>query len=71
VELETFRRVAPNAEQEILDFARISEVDLVVLGTSNRPVTNRPFFGHRITFMAEQSTLPIAIVALPSFRGAM
>jgi Kef-type K+ transport system membrane component KefB len=69
VQLEPELRVAPNAEHEILDFAMRRAVDLVVLGTSNRPMTNRPFFSHRISYMAERSPLPLAIVALPSFRS--
>jgi Kef-type K+ transport system membrane component KefB/nucleotide-binding universal stress UspA family protein len=66
----TAARVAPNAEQEILDFAERNGIDLLVLGTSNRPVTNQPFFGHRISYIAEHSPMPIVIVALPSFRGS-
>ncbi len=69
VELETETRIAPNAEREILKFADRNGMDLVVLGTSNRPVTNRPFFGHRISYMAENSSLPVVIVAIPSLRG--
>ncbi len=65
VRVDTHIRVAPNAEQEILDFAESQDIDLLILGTSNRPVTNRPFFGHRISYMAEHSTLPIVILALP------
>jgi Kef-type K+ transport system membrane component KefB len=63
-------RLAPNAEQEILDFASSREIDVVILGTSSRPVTDRPFFGHRVSYMAENSPLPVLIVALPSFRGS-
>lgn len=66
VSVETHIRVAPNAEQEILDFAESQDVELLILGTSNRPVTNRPFFGHRISYMAENSKLPIVILALPA-----
>ena len=62
-------RVAPNAEQEILNFAVTEGMDVIVLGASSRPVTDRPFFGHRISYMAENSPLPVVIVALPSFRG--
>ncbi len=69
VQLEAEARVAPNAEQEILDHAHRGGIDLVVLGTSSRPLTNRPFFGHRISYMAENSSIPLVIVALPSFRG--
>jgi Kef-type K+ transport system membrane component KefB/nucleotide-binding universal stress UspA family protein len=69
LDVETAIRLAPNAEKEILDFAERQDIDLVVLGTASRPVTNRPFFGHRVSYMAEQSPLPVLIVALPSFRG--
>ncbi len=69
-DVEAHVRVAPNAEQEILDFAGREDIELVVLGTLSRPVTNRPFFGHRVSYMAEQSHLPVLIVALPSFRGS-
>lgn len=62
-------RVAPNAEQEILDFAAREHADIIVLGTASRPVTDRPFFGHRVSYMVEQSPLPVLIVALPTFRG--
>jgi nucleotide-binding universal stress UspA family protein len=68
LDVEATIRLAPNAEQEILDFAASEDIDLVVLGTASRPVTNRPFFGHRVSYMAEQSPLPVLIVALPSFR---
>ena len=43
--------------------------DLLVLGTASRPMTNRPFFGHRISYIAENSPYPVVIVALPSVRG--
>jgi Kef-type K+ transport system membrane component KefB/nucleotide-binding universal stress UspA family protein len=69
VRLESATLVAPNAEQEILDYADAGAVDLVVLGTANRPVTDRPFFGHRISYIAEHARVPLVIVALPSVRG--
>lgn len=69
VEIDARISVAPNAEQEILDLAAREDIDLVVLGTASRPVTDRPFFGHRVSYMAERSPLPVLIVALPSFRG--
>jgi Kef-type K+ transport system membrane component KefB len=69
VDIDAKISVAPNAEEEILDFAAREGIDLVVLGTANRPVTDRPFFGHRVSYMVEQSPLPVLIVALPSFRG--
>ncbi|HWB88578.1 MAG TPA: cation:proton antiporter [Acidimicrobiia bacterium] len=68
-EVSTEIRVAPNAEQEILDFASGQDFDVVVLGTASRPLTDRPFFGHRISYMIENSGLPCLIVAMPSFRN--
>lgn len=69
VAIEAKLRVAANAEQEILDYAARDNVDLIVLGTASRPVTDRPFFGHRVSYILEQSPLPVLIVALPSFRA--
>lgn len=69
VRFQSEARVAPNADQEILDFAHEGDVDLLVLGTSSRPVTNRPFFGHRISYITEHSSIPVVVVALPSVRG--
>lgn len=69
VRFQSEARVAPNAEQEILDFAHEGDVDLVVLGTSSRPVTNRPFFGHRVSYITEHSSIPVVVVALPSAGG--
>ncbi|HSJ36001.1 MAG TPA: universal stress protein, partial [Acidimicrobiia bacterium] len=71
VDLTTEVEVGPNAEQEILDYAHAAGMELVVLGASSRPGTNRPFFGHRISYMVERSDIPIVIVALPSPRGTV
>ncbi len=68
VDIETAIRIAPNAEKEILDYALGVGADLLVLGTSSRPLTNQPFFGHRVSYMTEHSPLPVVIVALPSMR---
>jgi nucleotide-binding universal stress UspA family protein len=64
-------RVAPNTEQEILDLATSDGADLLVLGASNRPVTNRPFYGHRISYLIEHAPLPLVVIALPSFQPGM
>ena len=69
VTVQAEARLSPNAEQTILDFAYEAGADLLVLGTASRPVTNRPFFGHRISYMTEYSEVPLVIVALPSYRG--
>jgi nucleotide-binding universal stress UspA family protein len=43
VAVETGVRVAPNAEEEIIGFANSGAFDLLVLGTSTRALTDRPF----------------------------
>lgn len=64
VVVETDVRVAPNAEGEIVDFANTRGVDLAVFGTASRALSNRPFFGHRISYMIENSQVPVMIIAL-------
>ena len=65
VDVEAQIRRAYNAEQEIIAFAQASDVDLLVLGASSRPLTRLPFFGHRINYMIEHARIPIAVIALP------
>jgi nucleotide-binding universal stress UspA family protein len=64
VVVETDVRVAPNAEGEIVDFANTRGVDLAVFGTASRALSNRPFFGHRVSYMIENSQVPVMIIAL-------
>ncbi len=64
--VETDVRVAPNAEGEIVEFANTRGVDLAIFGTASRPMSNRPFFGHRVSFMIENSQVPVMIIALPA-----
>lgn len=66
VMVETAVRLAPNAEAEIVDFVNTRGVDLAVIGAASRPMSNQPFFGHRVTYMIEHSEVPIMIIALPS-----
>lgn len=65
VSVETGVRVAPNAEEEIVAFGNSGAFDLLVIGASTRSLTNRPFYGHRVSFMLAQSELPVAVVSLP------
>ena len=66
VTVETGVRVAPHAEEEVVDVANNGDFDLVVIGASNRPVSDRPFFGHRVRYMIDNATIPVAIITLPS-----
>lgn len=65
VVVETGVRVAPNAEEEIVAFANSGAFDLLVLGTSTRSLTNRPFYGHRVSYILENAQLPVVVVSLP------
>jgi nucleotide-binding universal stress UspA family protein len=66
VDVETGVRVAPNAEEEIVRFGNSGAFDLLVIGASTRSLTNRPFYGHRVSYMLSQSALPVAVVSLPA-----
>jgi K+:H+ antiporter len=66
VVVETGVRVAPNAEEEIVAFANSGAFDLLVLGTSTRSLTNRPFYGHRVSYILEHAKLPVVVVSLPA-----
>ncbi|HJQ78132.1 MAG TPA: cation:proton antiporter [Acidimicrobiia bacterium] len=70
VAVETGVRVAPNAEEEIVAFGNSGAFDLLVLGASTRSLTNRPFYGHRVSYMLAQSELPVAVVSLPPSTSA-
>src|SRR5690606_200153 len=61
VSVETTVLVATNAEQEIVKFGNSGDVDLLVIGASTRALTNRPFYGHRVSYMLSESELPVAI----------
>ncbi len=65
VTVETGVRVAPHAEEEVVEIANNGDFDLVVIGASNRPVSDRPFLGHRVRYMIDNATMPVAIVTLP------
>lgn len=59
-------RVASNAEAEIVTMANGGDFDLLVVGALSRPLTDRPFLGHRIHYILEHARIPVAIVTLPS-----
>ncbi|HAX81469.1 MAG TPA: hypothetical protein DCY40_02740 [Actinobacteria bacterium] len=68
VDVNTEIKRATSAEQEIIDFVRNSSADLLVLGASARPLSHRPFLGHRVGFMIEHAAVPVVVIALPSPR---
>lgn len=70
VTVEGTVRVASDTEAEIVALANSGEFDLLVVGASNRPLTDRPFLGHRVDYILEHTEIPVAVVALPSRAGA-
>lgn len=48
---------------EILDLAAGNDDDLVVLGSSLRPLSGRAFLGHRAEYVLEHADRPVAVVA--------
>ena len=68
VDVETKVRVAPNAEEEIVSVANSDGFDLLVIGASARALTDRPFYGHRVSHILDKARLPVAVVGLPPTR---
>lgn len=65
-DVETRIETAANAEAAIVEAANESDFDLLVIGASNRPLTDRPFFGHRVRYILDHARVPVAVVALQS-----
>jgi nucleotide-binding universal stress UspA family protein len=57
--------VASNAEEEIVRFANSGAVETLVLGASSRSLTNRPFYGHRVSYILEKAGVPVVVISLP------
>ncbi|HDH02975.1 MAG TPA: universal stress protein, partial [Actinobacteria bacterium] len=57
--------VAAHPEAEIVEKANSGDFDLLVMGSATRPLSNRAFFGHRVTYLIENAEIPILIVNLP------
>jgi Kef-type K+ transport system membrane component KefB/nucleotide-binding universal stress UspA family protein len=63
-------QVASNAEAEIVRRANDGDFDLLVLGTSSRYLSERPFYGHRVSYMLDHAEMPVLVVSLPSARSS-
>lgn len=50
-------------EEELVSFANEGGYDLVVLGSSVRPTTQRAFFGHRVEHVLRNAPCPVAVVS--------
>ena len=65
VEPRTLVREATSAGAALVDAARVEEADLVVLGAQLRNVDGRPFIGHTVETVLEQSDATVVVVAQP------
>lgn len=68
VTVQTSVTEASQAEAEIVRVANAGEHDLLVLGTNPRSFGDRPFFGHRVSYMLERASIPVVVISLPSIR---
>jgi nucleotide-binding universal stress UspA family protein len=65
VAVSTEVKLAPQAEAAIIEEANGGGYDLLLLGAATRPLSNRAFFGHRVTYIIENAAIPVAILSLP------
>jgi nucleotide-binding universal stress UspA family protein len=61
-------REATSAGTALVQAARSEEADLVVLGAQLRNVDGRPFIGHTVETVLEQSDATVVVVAQPRHR---
>jgi nucleotide-binding universal stress UspA family protein len=61
VATETEVRMGPEPEEAILDTARRINADLVVLGTSVRPASQRLFLGPRVERVLASCPCPVVV----------
>jgi len=61
VQFRILQGVSP--EREILKFASLEQVDLIVLGSHIRMITGRAFFGHRVDTILSRAECPVAILS--------
>ncbi|MBC1214730.1 hypothetical protein GNE08_10900 [Trichormus variabilis ARAD] len=54
-----------NSEREILTYAQIHTVHLIILFSNNRMVTDRAFFGHRVDAIVSKAQCPVVTIILP------
>jgi nucleotide-binding universal stress UspA family protein len=62
---ETAIRTGVSAPEEILALARERGVDLIVLAANLRQLSGRPFLGHGVEYLLENSESTIVVVTAP------
>ncbi len=65
VTLESDVATATHPETEIVRRAA-DGFDLLVVGASNRLMSDRSYLGHRVRYIIEHSAVPVVVVAIPS-----
>lgn len=65
VHVGTAVRQAPDPETAILELARESEIDLIILGTSVRAGTERLNLGQRVEYLLQHAPCPVLVVNSP------
>ncbi|MFC6716877.1 cation:proton antiporter [Natrialbaceae archaeon GCM10025810] len=62
-EVLTTVEMSTRPEVTIVDLADRDDVDLIVMGTQNRSVSERAFYGHRVEYVLQNTPCPVAIVS--------
>jgi len=70
VRVEPEIRSGVSAAEEILQLARESHADLLVLAANLRQFTGRPFLGHGVEFLLEEAEATVVVVTAPPGWGA-
>ena len=69
VRAEATIRTGVSASDTILSLVRENEVDLLVLASNLRQFTGRPFLGHGVEYLLEESETTVVVVTLPPGWG--
>lgn len=67
----TLIRESADAGLALVDVARVEEADLVVLGAQLRNVDGRPFIGHTVETVLDQSDATVVVIAHPRVATSM
>jgi nucleotide-binding universal stress UspA family protein len=62
-------RTGASASETILSLVHEYDVDLLVLASNLRPFTGRPFLGHGVEYLLEESPTTVVVVTLPPGWG--
>ena len=65
VRVEPVIRMGVSAAEEILQLARESNVELLVLAANLRQFTGRPFLGHGVEYLLEEAEATVVVVTAP------